>query len=25
LGVILLYLCLAFLRPAINFILHGRP
>ena len=25
LGVILLYLSLAFLRPAINFILHGRP
>jgi protein-S-isoprenylcysteine O-methyltransferase Ste14 len=25
LGVILLYLCLAFLRPAIPFIIHGRP
>jgi protein-S-isoprenylcysteine O-methyltransferase Ste14 len=25
LGVILLYLSLAFLRPAISFILHGRP
>ena len=25
LGVILLYLSLAFLRPAIAFILHGRP
>ena len=25
LGVILLYLSLAFLRPAITFILHGRP
>ena len=25
LGVILLYLSLAFLRPAMTFILHGRP